>query len=61
LPAVRTGSTAARVTFSGLAPGYPGLWQINAEIPADAPVGSVDLVVSYSPNLQSRAVTVMIE
>jgi uncharacterized protein (TIGR03437 family) len=33
-PAVRIGDAPARVQFSGLAPGWLGLYQINVEIPA---------------------------
>jgi len=28
------------VQFSGLAPGFAGLWQINILVPADAPTGT---------------------
>jgi uncharacterized protein (TIGR03437 family) len=28
------------VSFSGLAPGFAGLWQINVPLPADAPTGT---------------------
>lgn len=30
---------AANVIFSGLAPGFVGVYQVNVEIPPDAPVG----------------------
>lgn len=40
LPNVLMSGRVAEVTFSGLAPGFVGLWQINARIPADAPTGS---------------------
>ena len=33
------GGAAATVNFAGLAPGFVGLYQLNIEIPADAPVG----------------------
>jgi uncharacterized protein (TIGR03437 family) len=32
-PSVRIGGVAARVLYSGLSPGFPGLYQINVEIP----------------------------
>lgn len=38
-PVVRIGSVSARVLFSGLAPGLAGVYQINAEWPAETPAG----------------------
>ena len=40
LPRVTVGGVAAQVQFSGYAPGFLGLYQINAVIPTTAPVGS---------------------
>ncbi len=40
------GTNTARVVFSGLAPGFVGLYQINIEIPAATPAADVPLVVS---------------
>ncbi|MBS1809957.1 MAG: S8 family serine peptidase [Acidobacteria bacterium] len=46
-PTVTIGGVPAVVEFSGLAPGFVGLWQVNVRIPANAPTGSaVPLVVS---------------
>lgn len=39
-PTVHIGSKRGTVTYSGLAPGLPGLYQVNVTIPADAPTGS---------------------
>ncbi|MEK7403660.1 MAG: MBL fold metallo-hydrolase [Acidobacteriota bacterium] len=48
LPEVYFGEARARVEFSGLAPGWAGLWQINVVVPADAPTGpAVPLVVIH--------------
>jgi uncharacterized protein (TIGR03437 family) len=44
-PAVRIGGSGADVLFSGLAPGYLGLYQLNIRVPHDAPAGDLDLVV----------------
>jgi uncharacterized protein (TIGR03437 family) len=33
---VYIGATQGAVQYSGLAPGYPGLWQINVQIPDSA-------------------------
>lgn len=46
-PTVTIGGVAATVEFSGLAPGFVGLWQLNVRIPANAPTGNaVPLIVS---------------
>ncbi len=37
----------ADVQFSGLAPGYVGLWQINVKVPANVPPGDVIVYVTY--------------
>ncbi|HKX29505.1 MAG TPA: S8 family serine peptidase [Blastocatellia bacterium] len=59
-PTVTIGGVAATVSFSGLAPGYVGLWQINVLIPANAPTGTaVPLVVSMG-GASSRTTTVAI-
>jgi len=38
-PAVTIGGVSAPVQFSGLAPGYVGLYQVNAQVPCTAPTG----------------------
>jgi uncharacterized protein (TIGR03437 family) len=39
-PVVRIGGVPATVTFSGLAPGFSGLYQVNVQVPAGAPTGA---------------------
>jgi uncharacterized protein (TIGR03437 family) len=39
------GIAASEVFFAGLAPGFVGLYQVNARIPLDAPSGALDLVI----------------
>ena len=39
-PAVLINGAPAQVLYSGLAPGYPGEYQVNAVIPADTPAGA---------------------
>ena len=47
LPTVMLGNVPAPVTFSGLAPSFVGLYQVNLQIPQNAPAGdAVPLVVS---------------
>jgi uncharacterized protein (TIGR03437 family) len=54
------GSGFGQVQYSGLAPGFIGLWQINVKIPADAPTGNVGLrvIIDGTP---SNQVTVAIK
>ena len=60
-PMVTIGGKEATILFSGLAPGYVGLWQLNVKIPIDAPVGAaVELIVRYGGKNSSR-VTIAVE
>ncbi len=47
-PTVFVGGVAASVLFSGLAPGYAGLYQINVSIPEAAPTGMQPLTASIN-------------
>lgn len=61
LPTVTVGGKPATVYFSGLAPGFVGLWQLNAQVPADAPSGTnVEVVISFGGKTANR-VTIAIE
>ncbi len=44
-PTVTIGGQAASVSFSGLAPGFAGLYQLNVVAPANAPTGVQQIVV----------------
>jgi uncharacterized protein (TIGR03437 family) len=60
-PAVTIGGKAATVGFSGLHPVYVGVWQLNVQVPPDAPSGAaVDVVISYAGGA-SKTVTVAVE
>ena len=60
-PIVTIGGAAAKVTYSGLAPGFAGLYQVNALVPDDAPLGnSVNLVISIG-GVQSNTVTIAVQ
>lgn len=60
LPDVFVGNRRALVQFSGLAPTLAGVWQINAFIPQDAPVGpAVPLFIIQG--LRSNTLSVAIE
>jgi uncharacterized protein (TIGR03437 family) len=39
------GATATEVLFSGLAPGYVGLYQVNVRVPPNTPSGIIDVVI----------------
>jgi uncharacterized protein (TIGR03437 family) len=43
---VAIGGTPALVSYSGLAPGFAGLYQLNVTVPADAPSGATLVVVT---------------
>jgi len=55
VPVVYIGLSLASVKYSGLAPGFPGLWQINVEIPSSTsliqpqgfPTGVFPVLVQY--------------
>jgi uncharacterized protein (TIGR03437 family) len=59
-PVVFVGGAQAKVTFSGLAPGYAGLYQVNAEVPAEASVGMQPVTVSLN-QLRSNAVGIIVQ
>ena len=60
LPSVKFGGLAAQVEFSGLAPGFIGLYQINAVVPAEAESGSLDLVIVVN-GVQSNAAKIEVQ
>jgi uncharacterized protein (TIGR03437 family) len=48
------------IAFAGLTPGFVGLYQINFQIPANAPNGNLTLVVSQS-GVVSNATTLPVQ
>jgi len=61
LPTATVGERPATVYFSGLAPGFVGLWQLNIQVPPDAPSGtSVEVVISFGGKTANR-VTIAVE
>ncbi|HEY7678987.1 MAG TPA: fibronectin type III domain-containing protein, partial [Terriglobia bacterium] len=59
-PTVTIGGLPATVLFSGLAPGFVGLWQINARVPAVQPGPTVPLVVSIG-GVAASTVTIAVQ
>ena len=60
LPEVTIARSQGSVSFSGLTPGFVGLYQINAELPASLPSGNQKLIVTAN-GIESNAVTLAIQ
>ena len=58
---VAVGSNFANVQYSGLAPGYVGLWQINVTIPQGTPAGSAVPVRVVIDSTSSNLVTIAVK
>jgi len=58
-PIVTVGNIGADVSFSGLAPGFVGLYQLNVRIPPNAPSGNQQVVIQAG-GVSSKAATVTI-
>jgi len=60
-PQVSVGSKTAQLLFSGLAPGFVGLYQVNAQVPSNAQVGpAVNLMLSVA-GVASNVVTIAVQ
>ena len=59
-PTVMIGSIEARVLFSGMAPGWVGLWQINAEVPPDVTPGPTVPLTVTADGVASNTVTIAV-
>jgi uncharacterized protein (TIGR03437 family) len=58
-PVVTFGGQTAAVQFSGLAPGFPGLYQINVLVPSNISAGNQPLIVSIGGKTsQTSGITV---
>ena len=57
-PTVTIGELPAKVLFSGLAPDYVGLYQVNAVVPAAVPAGSTVPVVISIGGVTSNTATI---
>ena len=60
-PTVTIGGMAADVVFSGLAPGFVGLYQVNVQVPAEASTGDEVEVVLTIGGVTSNTVTVAVQ
>ena len=59
-PQVLIGGVSATVSFSGLAPGFVGLYQVNVQIPTGVPSGGAVPLVINMGGINSNTVTVAI-
>jgi len=59
-PQVFIGGVEARVQFSGLAPGFAGLWQINAFVPEKAFLAGRTPVQVFMDGVDSNEVTIFV-
>jgi uncharacterized protein (TIGR03437 family) len=59
-PTVTIGGVPGTVTFSGLAPGAVGLYQVNVQVPDGAPVGDAVPVVVTIGGATSNTVTLAV-
>lgn len=61
LPTVTIGGVNASVSFSGLAPGYVGLYQVNALVPAGVASGSAVPVIIKMGDATSNTATIAVQ
>jgi uncharacterized protein (TIGR03437 family) len=47
------------ILFSGLAPGFVGLYQVNFRLPGDLPQGNLDIQIQ-TPNTNSAVATLLV-
>lgn len=59
-PTVTIGGVVAQVSFSGLAPGSVGLYQVNAPVPLGAPTGDAVPITLTMGGATSNAVSIAI-
>lgn len=60
-PSVTIGGIPAAVSYSGLAPGLVGLYQVNVQVPANAPIGNAVNLAILVGSLISNTVTVAVQ
>jgi len=60
-PTVTIGGVAATVAFSGLAPGFVGLYQVNVQVPAIAQAGAAIPIILAIGGFTSNPATIAID
>jgi uncharacterized protein (TIGR03437 family) len=58
---VAIGGVQSTVTFAGLAPGWAGLYQVNVQVPANAPVGDAVPIALSVGGVAANQVTMAVE
>jgi uncharacterized protein (TIGR03437 family) len=58
---VTIGGIVAQVSFSGLAPGAVGLYQVNVQVPVGAPAGDAVPVTLSIGGVDSNTVTIAVQ
>ena len=58
---VTIGGVSAPVTFSGLAPGFLGLYQVNAQVPEGSPSGNAVPIEVSVGNVASKTTTIAVQ
>ena len=60
-PIVTIGGIQANVVFAGLSPGFVGLYQVNVQVPPNAPVGNTVPVAMSVGGIASNTVQMAIQ
>ena len=60
-PQVFIGGVPAEVQFSGLAPGYAALWQLNVKVPTQSFITGRVPVIVYVDGVNSNEVTIFVQ
>ncbi len=60
-PSVTIDGVPATVTFSGLAPGFVGLYQVNVEVPQEVSPGPALPLILTINGVPSNTVTIAVE
>src|SRR5205823_5847735 len=61
VPVVRIGGVASTPNFTGLAPGFVGLYQVNVQVPLNAPTGNVVSVQIVVGGVNSNQATIAVQ
>jgi endoglucanase len=59
-PAVKLGNVLGKVSFAGLTPGFVGLYQVDVQVPADAPTGDQVRLSIVIGGVESNVVAIAI-